>query len=340
MSLQQVSPRIVYCTRYRHCYNESVMEIKQIKGTTTKTVNNGPQRPLSFGEFIGQDDIKTVLQTAIGSAQKQWHSVWHILFAWQSGYGKTTLAGIVSSQMKWTLKVITGYALTKPSEMISLLNSLQKNDILFIDEIHRLRASVEEVLYIAMEDYCIDMVLPDGSSVRVPLNEFTLVGATTKQESLSQPLKNRFVYSFHLSPYSDTEKQHIINYYLGKNNIDLEDESLLTSISEFVTGTPREITSLCIQLRDYLIVHHESMLLQRTIRSEFVENHNKEKGWLTPLHKRYITLLEAAIGEPVGLKTLAVKLGLSEKSLEEDIEPLLFALGMIEKTTRGRVLVG
>jgi len=317
----------------------TVMEIKQINTTNQNPLKSGPQRPLSFDEFIGQEGIKTVLETAIASSEKKWHCVWHILFSGQSGFGKTTLAWIVSEKVHGTLKVITGYALSKPSEMISLLNGLQKNDILFIDEIHRLRASVEEVLYIAMEDYCIDMVLPDWSSVRVPLNEFTLIGATTKPESLSQPLKNRFIYSFHLSPYSTEEKQQIIQYYLDKNEIVTDSPSLTKEIAWYVTSTPREITSLCIQLRDFLIVHGPDWLaLSKDSWEVFKELNNIEKGWISPIHKRYLAVLEEYPGQAVWLKTIAVTLWMNEKALEEDIEPLLFALWLIEKTARGRVL--
>lgn len=160
--------------------------------------------------------------------------------------------------MHTNIKIITGYALSKPAEMVSLLNSLGCNDILFIDEIHRLKANVEEVLYIAMEDYRIDMVMPDGGSLSLPLQPFTLIGATTKMEKLSAPLKNRFVYKFHFVDYTFTEQQAIITRYLNVNAIALGNDSslLIHEICSHVTLVPREIANFCLQLKDYLIASY------------------------------------------------------------------------------------
>jgi len=177
-----------------------------------------------------------------------------MLFSGESGYGKTTLAQLVAHQMGCGIKIITGYAITKPAEMVSMLNSLNTNDILFIDEIHRLKSNVEEVLYIAMEDYRIDMVMPDGGSISIPLQPFTLIGATTQLEKLSTPLKNRCIYKFHFTGYSPTEQQSIMHRYLTINNIQLTgDKALLSEICSHLTTVPREISNFCIQLKDYLI---------------------------------------------------------------------------------------
>jgi holliday junction DNA helicase RuvB len=183
--------------------------------TGIKHMNISQKRPLTLGEFIGQDHLKTILHTAIISAQASKKALGHSLFTGESGYGKTTLASIIASLMETRVKHITAYAINKPSDMVSLLNTLDTNDILFIDEIHRLRPSVEEVLYIAMEDYAIDMLMPDGTHIRLPLRPFTLIGATTKPESLSIPLKNRFIYDCHFLPYSPSEKEAIIERYLN-----------------------------------------------------------------------------------------------------------------------------
>lgn len=300
----------------------------------------GSYRPVLFEEFIGQKSIISVLETALASSKKKWHTVWHMLLCGQSWFGKTTLSSIVASQSEGGFHQITWYALSKPSEMVSLLNSLQPNDVLFIDEIHRLKAPLEEVLYIAMEDYCIDMIMPDWSSVRLPLHNFTLIGATTKSEALSEPLKNRFIYSFHLAPYTDSEKQQILERYLEKNGLSVDSNETLSEICSFVSSTPREITTLCIQLRDYCIVHN-NWIMKVTMKTWnwFRNTSSVWEWWIKPVHKRYLAILSEADGKAVWLSTLSAKLWISEKALENDVEPLLFQLWKIDKTNRWRILV-
>ena len=185
------------------------MEVKKINIDTILEPQDG-FRPDSFDSFVWQEHIKKVLQTAIDSAKERKWSMGHILFCGPSWFWKTTMAHIISKQSNVNMKVVTGYAISKPSEIVSILNSLEDGDILFIDEIHRLKANVEEVLYIAMEDYVIDMVMPEWWNVRIPLNKFTLVWATTKWEWLSKPIKNRFIYDFHFMEYNANEKKKII----------------------------------------------------------------------------------------------------------------------------------
>lgn len=306
---------------------------KQISQTTN-------YRPLSFVDFIGQEDCKKVLQAAITSAHTQQKALWHILISGQSGYGKTTLSQIIAQHMQSNIKIITWYALSKPAEMISLLNSLGKNDILFIDEIHRLRPQVEEVLYIAMEDYRIDMIMPDGGMINIPLQAFTLIWATTQLEKLSTPLKNRFIYKFHFQDYNNQELAQIMKRYLEQNSITLSSWAVLGHIIQYLPHVPRDIATSCVQLKDYLIAYHDTQtLLTKDIREHFRTRSKRNKGWLTQLHQAYLHILQDANTSPVWLKTLAVKLWLSEKSVEDDIEPLLFKLGKIEKTSRGRILI-
>ena len=190
------------------------MQIKQRDGKQ-KSEEWESHRPLSLWKFIGQEHIKSIIQTAMQSAQKSQHCLGHILLSWPSGYGKTTLAHITTHMMWVNFMHITAYAITKPADIISLLQKLQSNDILFIDEIHRIKSNLEEILYIAMEDFRIDIIMPDGTNLDIPVNPFTLIGATTKPEQLSTPLKNRFVYSFHLSDYNLEEKQAILHYHLS-----------------------------------------------------------------------------------------------------------------------------
>lgn len=311
------------------------MEIKKIslETATSWTISHRPQ---SFAEFIWQAPIKSVLQTAIESAKLREAPLGHILFSGSSGFGKTTLATIISQQMNTNIKVVTGYALTKPSELVSLLNSLESWDILFIDEIHRIKPTLEEVLYIAMEDFVIDMLMPEWWSIRLPINPFTLVWATTKPESLSQPMKNRFIYHFHFMDYDLEEKKTILDRYLQHYQVNYEPD-LLEKFVQKVASVPREIHNLVIKIRDYLISRQLPILTSKD-REEFLKHSQIDDWGMMPIHKKYLDIL-TDFDRPVGVKTLAVQLWVSEKNLEEDIEPLLLKLGKIEKTTKGRSLI-
>ena len=311
------------------------MEIKKIslETATSWTISHRPQ---SFTEFIWQAPIKSVLQTAIESAKLREAPLGHILFSGSSGFGKTTLATIISQQMNTNIKVVTGYALTKPSELVSLLNSLESWDILFIDEIHRIKPTLEEVLYIAMEDFVIDMLMPEWWSIRLPINPFTLVWATTKPESLSQPMKNRFIYHFHFMDYDLEEKKTILDRYLQHYQVNYEPH-LLEKFVQKVASVPREIHNLVIKIRDYLISRQLPILTSKD-REEFLKHSQIDDWGMMPIHKKYLDIL-TDFDRPVGVKTLAVQLWVSEKNLEEDIEPLLLKLGKIEKTTKGRSLI-
>lgn len=270
----------------------------------------------------------------------------HILFSGPSGFGKTTMAHIISKQGQVNIKAVTGYAITKPSEIISILNTLETWDVLFIDEIHRLKPNIEEVLYIAMEDFVIDMVMPEWGNVRIPINPFTLIGATTKSESLSQPIKNRFVYHFHFMEYTPDEKETIIKKYLKQYEIQTSDATI-AKISEKVGSVPREIHNLCIKIRDFVITRSPLdkegwgeiwKNLTDALREEFLKHSQIEEGGMTPLHAKYLEILEKA-DRPLGVKAIAVQLWVNEKAVEEDIEPLLLKLWKIEKTGAGRILI-
>lgn len=310
------------------------MEIKKISlQTDTSALLN--QRPTNFSQFVGQEPIKSVLATAIDSAQKRKGQLWHILFSWPSGFWKTTMASIISKQLGTQIKIITWYALSKPSELVSVLNSLESGDILFIDEIHRLKPTIEEVLYIAMEDFVIDMVLPEGWNLRLPINPFTLVGATTKPESLSQPMKNRFVYHFHFMEYAQEEQMVILQHYLELYQLPYE-KDLLPIFVRKIVPVPREIHNFVIKMRDF-VVSKKIKNLTLGVWEDFLEHVQIDDGGMMPIHRKYLEILSDA-DRPLGVKTIAVQLGISEKTLEEDIEPLLLRLGKIEKSSKGRQL--
>lgn len=312
------------------------MEVKKIN--TDKLLNiNHTGRPDTFDEFIGQEHIKGVVKTAIDSWKKRkWH-IGHILFSGPSWFGKTTMAHIISKQWQVNIKAVTWYAITKPSEIISILNTLENGDILFIDEIHRLKPNIEEVLYIAMEDFVIDMVMPEWWNVRIPINPFTLIGATTKSESLSQPIKNRFVYHFHFMEYTSNEKEIIIKKYLKKYEIKTSDE-IVTKISGKVDAVPREIHNLCIKIRDFVITESQDKTLTDSLRIDFLKHSKIDEWGMTPLHAKYLEILENA-DRPLGVKAIAVQLWINEKAVEEDVEPLLLKLGKIEKTYGWRIII-
>lgn len=312
------------------------MEIKKIN--TDKLLNiNTHQRPNSFEEFIGQEHIKWVVKTAIESSKKRNGQMGHVLFSGPSWFGKTTIAHIISKQAGVSIKAVTWYAITKPSEIVSILNSLETGDILFIDEIHRLRPNIEEVLYIAMEDFVIDMVMPEWWNVRIPINPFTLIWATTKSEELSPPMKNRFIYHFHFMEYTEGEKNIIIKKYLDKYWIKANDD-LIEKISKKVDTVPREIHNLCIKVRDFVITKTKGTDLTQALREDFIVHNKIHEGGMTSLHKKYLQILEEA-GRPMGAKAIAVQLWINEKAVEEDVEPLLLKLGKIEKSAAGRILL-
>ena len=310
------------------------MEIKKIDTTTQKQTILAT-RPDSFDDFVWQSHIKQMLQTAITSAKKRNWPLWHILFSWPSWFWKTTMAHIIAEELDVNNKIITAYAISKPSEIVSILNALEPWDILFIDEIHRLKPNVEEVLYTAMEDFVIDMVMPEGWSIRIPINPFTLIGATTKPEMLSKPMKNRFVYSFHLAEYTNEEKAIIIQRYLQVYWVGYSSD-VPEEIARKVDSVPREIHNLCIKIRDYCI---EKWLkkIDKNELLEFFKHAQIHEWWLTLLHEKYLDVL-AQYDRPIWVKVIAAQLWVNEKSIEEDIEPLLLKLWKIEKTQQWRIL--
>lgn len=312
------------------------MEIKKIN--TDKLLNiSTHQRPNSFEEFVGQEHIKWVIKTAIESSKKRKWQMWHILFSGPSWFGKTTIAHIISKQSWVNIKAVTWYAITKPAEIVSILNSLETGDILFIDEIHRLRPNIEEVLYIAMEDFVIDMVMPEWGNVRIPINPFTLIWATTKSEELTPPMKNRFIYHFHFMEYTEDEKKTIIKKYLDKYWIEAND-NIIEKISKKVDTVPRNIHNLCVKIRDFVITKTKENKLTESLREEFIIHNKIHEWWMTALHKKYLQILEET-WRPMWVKAIAVQLWINEKAVEDDIEPLLLKLWKIEKSAAGRIIM-
>jgi len=301
-----------------------------------KQINQQNTRPNTFEDFIWQEEIKNILQSAIISSIKRKDSLGHILFSWDSWFWKTTLANIIANSLWKNIKIITAYAMEKPSDMISVLNQLEEWDILFIDEIHRLKPKIEEILYIAMEDFRVDLVMED-ETMSLPIKKFTLIWATNKLESLSDAFKNRFVYKFHLQTYTEKEKQLILKKYLDKFEISYSN-NILEKLAKKSLPVPREIKNLAIKIRDYLIASwFKKNIIDDEIYIELIKNLKLEDFGLSSLQKQYLEILKEH--EFVGLKTLANRLNVDEKVIEKDIEPLLINLWLVKKTSRGRQIV-
>ena len=292
-------------------------------------------RPMDFDDFVGQEDIKQILKSAVLSAQKRNDVLWHILFSWDSGFWKTTLANIIANKLWKNIKIITAYAMEKPADMISVLNQLEEGDILFIDEVHRLKPKIEEILYIAMEDFRVDIIMQD-ESMSLPINKFTLIWATNKLEKLSDAFKNRFVYKFHLKPYNQQEVEKILLQYFEKLGIDIDSTSL-KQLSTKCLPVPREIKNLAIKVRDYLVAKNQKLKINSNTLNNVLQDLQLENYGLSDLQKRYLKILEEK--EIAWVKTIAMTLNVDERVVEKDIEPLLINLWIIEKTTRWRKLL-
>ena len=297
--------------------------------------NYSTSRPLNFEDFIWQEHIKKVLKSAIISAKKRNDTLWHILFSWDSWFWKTTLANIIANQLWKKINIITAYAIEKPSDMISILNQLENWDILFIDEIHRLKPKIEEILYIAMEDFRIDIIVQD-ENMSLPINKFTLIWATNRLEKLSDAFKNRFIYKFHLQWYSDRQIQDILNKYFNKLWIICWKKSI-EILARKCIPVPREIKNLAIKVRDYIIAKNKKLIIDEKIVKIIINELQLENYWLSNLQKKYLNILKEH--KQIWLKTISTILNVDEKVIEKDIEPLLINLEIIEKTPRWRKLL-
>lgn len=297
-------------------------------------------RPSSLDQYVGQEKAKNNLKIFIEAAKSRNEPLDHVLFYGPSGLGKTTLSTIIANEMGVNIKITSGPAIEKPGEMAAILNNLSENDILFIDEIHRLNRQVEEVLYPAMEDYSIDIMIGKGQgarSIRLDLPKFTLVGATTRAGLLTAPLRDRFGVINKLEFYTIDELKQIIIRSAGLLNVEIDEQGAV-EMARRSRGTPRLANRLLKRVRDFAQVKYDGKITYEVANDALnlleVDKLGLDKGDRSILE----TIIYKFAGGPVGLDTLAAALGEDAGTLEDVYEPYLIQNGFIQRTPRGRVV--
>lgn len=297
-------------------------------------------RPQFLRDYVGQRKIKEKLEIFINAAKRRGEPLDHTLFYGPPGLGKTTLAGIIANEMGVNLKITSGPAIEKPGDIAAILNNLNEGDVLFIDEIHRLNRQVEEVLYPAMEDYAIDIMIGKGASarsIRIDLPKFTLVGATTRAGMLTAPLRDRFGLMNKLSFYAPDELQLIIRRSAAMLNVEIDEEGA-AELARRSRGTPRLANRLLKRVRDYAEVKYSGDI-DIQIAKEALDILEVDRLGLDNADRTIlITIIEKFAGGPVGLDTLAAAIGEDTGTLEDVYEPYLIQNGLISRTPRGRVV--
>lgn len=297
-------------------------------------------RPQTLADYIGQSKLKTKLEVYIQAAKQREEALDHVLLYGPPGLGKTTLAMVIANEMGVSIKTSSGPAIEKPGDLVAMLNDLQAGDVLFIDEIHRLPKVVEEMLYSAMEDYYIDIVVGEGPTahpVHFPLPPFTLIGATTRAGALSAPLRDRFGIVEHMDYYTPSELNQIINRSANIFNCQIDPEGA-KELALRSRGTPRIANRLLRRVRDFAEVDGQSAITNEIVTKALKLLRVDNAGLDAIDCKILTTMINYYGGGPVGIKTIAANIGEETDTIEEMYEPYLLQIGFIARTPRGRVV--